>query len=442
MKKDDLFDILGDINQQYVEEAHRGRMSKHKAVWRSWAITAACLALLLIAGIPVTKYLFPSTASPSPTPEPVQTEGMSKPIPELQSAHAESSDKEEASVGEQNSTLLVVNEVNSIIISDIDVEYSFPDKLPEAVWTSILDEFQDTIGNSYDEFTMRFPDTWEVVNFYCLSTRGYKADGVGDEYRLHDYVFECQTGQGGEATIALCTFEAPLRDYFIECENSKQSNINGVPLTIYGYESSYMVQFSYENVNYDIETNNIALEELEALLTSILTPSDSETGSRKGNVSDTTIEDAPADAHGSYHEAIDSNTLPKNISEFFGGSYTDSNGSFVIVLTEDTAENRTAICKELGVSESTTAFVSGTYTLAYLTELQAKISNTMINKEFPFVVSSSVREATNNIVVGVTTQDNTELAKLYALDTLGGAILVEYTTGAAAKDMLPAPKEN
>ena len=151
--------------------------------------------------------------------------------------------------------------------------------------------------------------------------------------------------------------------------------------------------------------------------------------------SDTTTPDAPADSNGEYNEEVNSSDLTKDTSEFFGGSYTDANGKFVIVLTEDTPANRAAICRELGRSESNTSFVKGTYTLAYLTELQKKITNAMVNKEIPFVVSSGVYEMTNNIVVGVTTNDETELAKLYALDTIGGAIKVKYSSGTGTEDL-------
>ena len=153
-------------------------------------------------------------------------------------------------------------------------------------------------------------------------------------------------------------------------------------------------------------------------------------------VPETTVQDVPADSKGEYNEAVNSSDLTKNTSEFFGGSYTDENGKFVIVLTEDTPANRTDICKELGRSENNTTFVKGTYTLAYLTEIQEKISNAMVNKELPFVVSSSLCETTNNIVIGATTTNETELAKLYALDTIGGAIKVEFSTGAGTKELL------
>ena len=153
------------------------------------------------------------------------------------------------------------------------------------------------------------------------------------------------------------------------------------------------------------------------------------------DTSETIIEDVPADSNGEYNEEVNSSDLTKDTSEFFGGSYTDANGKFVIVLTEDTPANRTAICREIGRSESNTTFVKGTYTLAYLTELQEKITNAMTNEEIPFVVSSGVYEMSNNIVVGVTTNDETELSKLYALDTIGGAIKVEYSSGAGTEDL-------
>ena len=147
------------------------------------------------------------------------------------------------------------------------------------------------------------------------------------------------------------------------------------------------------------------------------------------------VEDIPADKEGEYNAAIKSSALGKDISQFFGGSYTDSSGKFVIVLTEDTYVNRVVICEKLGRTENNTTFVTGKYTLAYLTELQAKITNAMVNKEIPFVVSSGVYEMSNNIIIGVTTTDETELAKVYALDTIGGAIKVELVTEASTEDL-------
>ncbi len=272
MKKEDLFDTLGDINNQYIKEAHMKNKRKNNYAWVKWGAIAACFALLVLC-IPIVTHLTPVEDDNMPTVEALPIENNNK-IENLQNNKEESSSTQESEIAEDEGT-------------------------------------QET--------------------------------------------------------------EAPD----------------------------------------ETVTENIATEDPE-----------------------TTVQDVPADSNGEYNEEVSSSDLTIDTSEFFGGSYTDANGKFVIVLTEDTPANRAAICRELGRSESNTSFVKGTYTLAYLTELQTKITNAMVNKEIPFVVSSGVYEMTNNIVVGVTTNDETELAKLYALDTIGGAIKVEYSTGAGTEELL------
>ena len=416
MKKEDLFDTLGDINNQYIKEAHVKNMRKNNFAWVKWGTIAACFGLLVLC-IPMITRLFPEVDDNTPTVESLPSENNNK-VEELQQ------NKDMEISQPEKSNTLVVNEVTNVMNADMDVQFTSFNKLPYDVWASVLEDFHQFVGITYEEFTDKIPNSFEYCNFYSLSTRGYKDANLKDEYYLHDYVFEYKTGNGGEATIAICSFEDPLRDYFIECDNPKQSEINGVTFLIYGIQDSFMVQFSYENINYDIGTSNVTLEELEELLVSIT------------EITTDTIEDTPADNNGEYNEAVASSDLTKDTSEFFGGSYTDANGKFVIVLTEDTAANRAVICKELGRSESNTTFVKGTYTLEYLTELQEKITQAMINKEFPFVVTSGVYETTNNIVIEVTTNDEAKLAKVYALDTIGGAIQVEYSTGAESKGLL------
>jgi len=416
MKKEGLFDILGDIDNQYIKEAHMKNKRKNNFVWAKWGRIAACFALLVLC-IPIVTNLLPVEDGNTPIAESLPINNNNK-IEELQ----QSIDKEMTS--EEQSHTLLVNEVVNVISEDMDVQIATFNKLPYDVWMSVIEEFRELAGISYEEFTSKIPEKFECYRFYTLSIPEYKDANLKEEYRLHDYVFEYHTESGGDATIAICSNEEPLRDYFFKCDNPKQSEINGVPVMIYGYQNSFMVQFFYENIYYDIETSNVTLEELEELLVSIT------------EVPETIIEDVPADNKGEYNEVVNSSDLSKDTSAFFGGSYTDTNGKFVIVLTEDTPANRTAICKELGRSENSTTFVKGTYTLAYLTELQEKITNAMVNKEIPFVVSSSVYEMSNNIIVGVTTSNETELAKVYALDTIGGAIKVEHSAGAGTEELL------
>lgn len=126
-------------------------------------------------------------------------------------------------------------------------------------------------------------------------------------------------------------------------------------------------------------------------------------------------------------------------ADFFGGSYTDSQGLLCILLTKNTPENRRTICQELNLPESNVTFRDADYTLAYLTKLQASISEGMISKELDFVVISALREDTNRIHLTVTTQDASQLDKLRALDSLGGALEIEYTSGGPMIKDMAAP---
>ena len=150
--------------------------------------------------------------------------------------------------------------------------------------------------------------------------------------------------------------------------------------------------------------------------------------------SDRSDHDVPADVNGSYYDAIRSDSLEGSISDIYGGSYTDANGKFTVVLLQDTPASRDAICNELGISENDTVFVEGKYTLKYLTELQDKISTAMQKKELPFVTSSCVDEISNCIKISVTTGDETQLKKIHQFDDIGGAIKVDYVSGESIEE--------
>ena len=250
MKKEELFNIIGEVDEQKVVAASMAMNTKKKSrpVWVKWGAMAACLCLVVVGA-----FVVPTLQGEHSVvdPQPSVTPGPSIVEP-----------------GKTN--LLVVNEVESVMSTDMDVQLTHYNKLPYDVWISVLEEFHKLIGITYEEFTAKIPDIFERYNFYSLSTRGYKDTNLANEYRLHDYVFEYQTESGGEAKIAICSTEEPLRDCFIVCDTPKQSEINGVSTVIYGYQGTFMVQFSYENINYDIETSNITIEELEDLLVGII----------------------------------------------------------------------------------------------------------------------------------------------------------------------------
>ncbi len=121
--------------------------------------------------------------------------------------------------------------------------------------------------------------------------------------------------------------------------------------------------------------------------------------------------------------------------EAWGGSYINEEGRTVILLTEDTPENRQKVFeRNPDLLESNTEFRQAEYSLAYLTDLQEEISERMAAGKLPFVTVSAVREEINRIQVTVCLEDPDELEKLLALDETGGAIVVEYSSAGAVKE--------
>lgn len=72
--------------------------------------------------------------------------------------------------------------------------------------------------------------------------------------------------------------------------------------------------------------------------------------------------------------------------------------------------------------------VNEAITLDYITELQSKISTAMSNGELPFVSYSAVYENPYRLHVVVSSNSETDLSKLKAFDTIGGALEIEYDT--------------
>ena len=268
-----------------------------------------------------------------------------------------------------------------------------------------------------------FEEEYSVVGLYINRKEG-KEDGV-----LQNYEFRYKN-KAGTRTITLgvgFNDKKPLRDYyFLDVE--KISKIGDVELTITQYEDSYLVVFSDKDVNYDIETNGITQDELVEFLTSLI------------------------ENNRSYHEMIakdkDSN-VKENVKDnlniaypnYYAGKYVDNEGNNVVLVKEDTKENRGEICQLLGITENKTKFEIGKYSYEYLIGLQNQISQKMQNKELPFVISSSIMEDKNWIQIEVTTNKEDELKKIRQLDAIGGAIVTKYSKeGTAKKDILKEKK--
>ena len=123
--------------------------------------------------------------------------------------------------------------------------------------------------------------------------------------------------------------------------------------------------------------------------------------------------------------------LPDDLRPVYGGQFLDANRTYVLLLTEDTAETRQELCDYLGVSQENVVFHRVAYSYDYLTALQKKISGAMAAGELPSVVSSAIDDSANQIVLQFVTPseqetDPSELELVRSFDTQGGAIEFRY----------------
>ena len=107
----------------------------------------------------------------------------------------------------------------------------------------------------------------------------------------------------------------------------------------------------------------------------------------------------------------------------WGGSYTDASGKMYILLTEDTQENREMVfARNPGLKEENTVFLQAEYTQAYLDELMVQISELMAAGELPCVTRAARLDDRNCIEVTMKEDDPGSAALIRNLDTLGGAV--------------------
>ena len=273
------------------------------------------------------------------------------------------------------------------------------------------------------------PNGFELDDSYNIYIR---ENTDTEEYNiLHDYVFYYKKDITNDIRIAFSEKEEPIRDYFINNEEEDVSKIGDVELIISNWKQMYLVNFKYENIYFDIETTGITEDELIVLLESLID------NVRNYNTNGNIILDEKDINQNEQLTGISTVNFP----DYYGGKYIDDNGNNVILLCEDNTQNRKEICDILGISESKTIFKKAKYTYNYLEELQNKISKKMQDKELTFVTSSALMEDRNIVNVTVTSDNISDLNKIKELDTLGGAINIQYQSNSiGTEDLLVNPE--
>ena len=204
----------------------------------------------------------------------------------------------------------------------------------------------------------------------------------------------------------------------VDLDNGEASIIDGTIVKIFIGERikeptliSGEAYFEYNDYKFDIKAYRLTKEEFINIVTSIV----KEVKNENFKIVDKDV--------GVKELASEDNDYPF----YYGGKYVDENGNNVILLTDDNEIARKEICDKLGITESNTVFKKAKYSYNYLTELQYMISNEMAEKELPFVISSALKEDTNNIEVIVNTNNENDIKNLNMYDRKGGAIKIKYS---------------
>ena len=112
------------------------------------------------------------------------------------------------------------------------------------------------------------PDDLNKFNGYSVYTRDIGKSKY-DNLNCYVYYFSNENDERN-IRVAFSGKGKPIRDYGFDSNSALNSTINNNELVIYKYENIYFVEFIFNNVNYDIETNGINIVELEMFLKSII----------------------------------------------------------------------------------------------------------------------------------------------------------------------------
>ena len=198
------------------------------------------------------------------------------------------------------------------------------------------------------------------------------------------------------------------------CEVIDTITVGDICFDMFYHNDDIWCHYTYEGEDYHIETKNVSKQEIIDLINILF-----------GHHATSEV---PADEVGVYAEAVNLDILSDVSLSVFCGSYLDENGEYIILVTEGTPDiAKMQILSDTGRNKGNTTFKTAKYTMKYLTELQKKISDAMSAKEIPFVTSSGIYDDKNRIIVTVNTKDESEYQKIYDMDTLGGAIEIQYS---------------
>ena len=151
---------------------------------------------------------------------------------------------------------IIVNKINNLNLTNIDADIK-------------LKEINNVNLPWYDMFNnINIPIDLDKFYGYGIYTKNIS----NNEYDiLISYIYEYfNLDNNRKIKIAFSSTNKPIRDYFFDIDDAKESNINDNKLLVYQSEDAYFTKFKYNEYYFDIETHGISIDELISLLKSII----------------------------------------------------------------------------------------------------------------------------------------------------------------------------
>lgn len=178
-------------------------------------------------------------------------------------------------------TIIIINIDNNSINSNIE---TYKDGNNEIYITTSNDKNNSLLSNldivrkdiNYEKLlqsseynflnNIKIPNELNIKTYKGVYIKDYKY--TKNQYNiLNNYEF-IYKNNNKSITLSFSKNNKPLRDYTFD--NTKKSTINNTEIIIYKEENAYISIFTYDNINFDIETINLKEKELLDFLKSII----------------------------------------------------------------------------------------------------------------------------------------------------------------------------
>ncbi len=155
-----------------------------------------------------------------------------------------------------NNSNIIVNKIDNLDLTRLDAD--------------IRQEEINSVNLPWNDMLNDINIPKDLDKFYGYGV--YTKNDSNNEYNILDsYVYEYfNLDNNRKIKIAFSNTNKPIRDYFFDTDDVKESNINDNKLVVYQSEDTYFTEFKYNGYYFDVETHGITIDELISLLKSII----------------------------------------------------------------------------------------------------------------------------------------------------------------------------